>query len=73
MNEKDYTTIILEEVRSQYQAITELVQDVPQIKNDVASMKTDISAIKDDMDIIKTVVKDHETRITTLETDPQAA
>lgn len=49
-------------------AIREYVQDIPEIKQDVKALKNDVDEFKTDMKAVKAVVKDHEERITNLET-----
>lgn len=79
MGEHDhYEGALLEEMRSQFQAVTELVTSVA---SDVTTLKTDVAEIKEDIKSIKTTVRgeahnltridhqvgDHEDRLRSLE------
>lgn len=73
MNDKDRYEVMFEQMLSETQAIRELVQDVPEIKQDIGIMKQDISEIRTDLSVLRVIAHDHETRVTTLEADKQAA
>ena len=69
----DYTDILLEEIRDQFRAISELVSQIQDNMKLLAS-SADLEEVKNDVKTIKKVVtdisrqqKDHETRITRLE------
>lgn len=68
-------SIKFEDMAAKIDAILEIVvpmhKDVMQIKNsDIPEIKADISAIKADQKITNAQVRDHEHRITKLETQP---
>ena len=74
MSDRDYTAILMEEIRDQNKAILEFVGEIPEIKKDVANLKENVAEIKSDMRVVKAAVTDlshqvtnHETRISQLE------
>lgn len=76
MNKKEHYEILHEQILSETKAIRELVQDVPLMKQDITNIKEiiqDIPSIKEDTSALRAVAHDHETRITTLESDRQPA
>ena len=74
MSDKDYTAILLEEIREQNKAVLEYVGELPGIKKDIAELKEDVAVLKSDMKVVKAAVTDishqlddHEHRIARLE------
>ena len=73
-NLDNYTGILLEEIRDQNLALLEAVADMQRYIVQIPVMSSDIDSLKQDVNTIKKVVtdisrqqKDHETRITRLE------
>lgn len=68
MQDDHYVGVILEEVRDQNKAVLEAVGSMQGMVKLIPGIKNDIEVIKTDIKAIKAVVKNHEGRITTLET-----
>ena len=74
MADKDYQTILIEQLVDQNKAILDYVGELPGIKRDIAQLKENVSELQSDMKIVKAAVIDlsqqvgnHERRITRLE------
>lgn len=74
MNDSDYTNVILEEVRSQMQAVLEIVADNQQKIATVNRIEQNVDSLVKDMRIVKAAVIDTseeakllERRVTALE------
>lgn len=78
MNDDNYTNVILEEVRSQYQAIQEGFDDnkrqfetingrLDSMDDRLENIDGRLANIETDMELVKHIATDHEKRITTLE------
>lgn len=69
-----YTSILLEEIRDQNRAVLEAVGDmqqqvkyIPAIREDIRQLNANDSVFKAAIHDIRTILKNHEQRITTLE------
>jgi uncharacterized coiled-coil DUF342 family protein len=74
MGDKDYQTVLIEQLVDQNKAILEYVGELPGIKKDIAELKEDVVVLKSDMKVVKAAVTgishqlaDHEHRIARLE------
>ena len=74
MADKDYQTILIEQLVDQNKAILEYVSGVPAMAAHLEHVEQDVSELKQDMKIVKAAVTDlsqqvanHERRITRLE------
>ena len=70
-----YLTVLLEQVRDQNKAVLEAVGDLQKNVSEIPSMKEDLTELKQDTKVIKAAVtdmsreqKEHNQRITKLET-----
>ena len=73
-NDKDYQTVLLEQLVDQNKTILEAVGDMQQQVALIPAMREDIAELKQDMRVVKAAVTDmghqlgdHERRITRLE------
>ncbi len=57
------TQVLMEEMRSQNEAILEYVQDIPKIKNRLTAVESDVAEIKSDVKVIKGVIRVHSVDI----------
>lgn len=57
--EDNYTNIILEEVRGQYKAIQEGLDNLQGVPKRLNNIERDVSELKFDMKIIKGVIREH--------------
>jgi chromosome segregation ATPase len=67
MSDKDYTDILLEEIRDQNKAILEYVGELPDIKEDVSALKEDVAELRSDMKVVKAAVTDLSQQTSDLE------
>jgi hypothetical protein len=74
MVDKDYQTLLIEQLVGQNKAILEYVGELPGIKRDIVQVKEDVAELRSDMRVVKAAVTDlsqqvanHERRITRLE------
>jgi DNA-binding HxlR family transcriptional regulator len=74
MTDKDYTALLLEEIRDQNKAVLELLRAIPTI-SDFRHLEQRVDDLRADVKVIKAAVtdlsfqgNDHERRITRLET-----
>jgi septal ring factor EnvC (AmiA/AmiB activator) len=74
MGDKDYQTVLIEQLVDQNKAILEYVGELPGIKKDVAELKEDVAGLRADMQVVKAAITDishelddHEHRIARLE------
>ena len=74
MGDKDYQTVLIEQLVDQNKAILEYVGELPGIKKDIAELKEDVAGLKSDMKVVKAAMTDmshqladHEHRIARLE------
>lgn len=74
MADKDYQTVLIEQLVDQNKAILEYVSGVPAMAARLERVEQDVSELKQDMKIVKAAVTDvsqqvanHERRITRLE------
>ena len=74
MADKDYTALVLEEIRDQNKAVLEFVGELPSIQRDIAELREDVAELTSDMKVVKAALADmthqlddHERRITRLE------
>ena len=72
-NDKDYQTVLLEQLVDQNKTILEYVGELPGIKKDIVALKSDVLELKQDMKVVKVAVTDmshqlddHERRIARL-------
>jgi len=70
----NYTNVILEDIRSQMQAVLEIAADtqqkvsaLPTMQEDIAELKDDVATIKHAIGDISTELQLHDRRITKLE------
>jgi hypothetical protein len=68
MDDEMRKEVLGETLMGKLKAIREYVQDIPAIKQDVSIIKGDVEELKTDMKAVKMVLKNHEQRITNLET-----
>ncbi len=58
--EKNHLEVLLEDMHSKFDAVTELVsgmaEDVTTLKQDVGTLSTNMSTLKDDVHVIRAVV-----------------
>ncbi len=74
MSDKDYQTVLIEQLVDQNKAILEYVGELPGIKRDIVQLKDDVAELKSNMQVVKAAVTDmsqqradHEHRIARLE------
>ena len=74
MADKDYQTVLIEQLVDQNKAILEFVGEIPGIKKDIVELKEDVAELKSDMKVVKAAITDmshqlddHEHRIARLE------
>jgi len=74
MADKDYQTVLIEQLVDQNKAILEYVGQLPSITRDIVHLKEDVAELRSDIKIVKAAVTDlnqqaanHEHRITRLE------
>jgi hypothetical protein len=73
MADKDYTNVLLEQIRDEVKAVRELVADVPKM-SDFRRLEQRVDELHADVKVIKSVVRAHSgklaelgTRVSTLE------
>ena len=74
MADKDYQTVLIEQLVDQNKAILEYVGELPGIKTGIAELKEDVAGLKSDMKVVKAAITDishqlddHEHHIARLE------
>lgn len=60
--------VLSEVLMDELKAIREFVEDIPVIKQKVTKIEVDMGEVKTDLKAVKAVLKNHEQRITNLET-----
>lgn len=60
--------VLSEVLMDELKAIREFVEDIPVIKQKVTKIEVDMGEVKTDLKAVKAVLKNHEQRITILET-----
>ncbi|OVE79310.1 hypothetical protein BVY00_00580 [bacterium G20] len=68
MDDEMRKEVLGEVLMDELKAIREYVEDIPAIKRDVNTIKNYVDELKTDVKAIKAIAKEHEQRITNLET-----
>lgn len=68
MDDKMRKEVLSEVLMDELKAIREFVEDIPVIKQKVTKIEVDMGEVKTDLKAVKAVLKNHEQRITILET-----
>ncbi len=53
MSDKDYQTVLIEQLVDQNKAILEYVGELPGIKRDIVQLKDDVAELKSNMQVVK--------------------
>ena len=74
MGDKDYQTVLIEQLVDQNKTILKYVGELPGIKQDIVELKEDVAVLKSDKTVVKAAttdmshqLDDHEHRIARLE------